>query len=290
MTTLALALVLASAFAHATWNFLAKRSDDTWAFTWAFNVVAAIVYLPIAIATSWAHPPSLGALSLILVTLALHVAYFNLLAASYARADLSIVYPVARGTGLLLIPIGAALFLGERIAPTGAISIGVIFLGVLTVHSRGKGRAALIGLTRLPRSTGSVLAALTGVVIASYSLWDKHALGQLSPIVLDAGIFVGLAVVNLPYALARKRRALVREIESNRRAIVAAGILSPLAYLLVLTALTFSQVSYVGPTREIGIVVGAILGAHSLKEPHSSNRILGSLLIVAGVFGLAVLN
>jgi drug/metabolite transporter (DMT)-like permease len=289
VTALAFGLVLASALAHATWNYLAKRSEDTWAFTWAFNAVSAIVYLPFAVATSWARPPSVAALSLILVTLALHIAYFNLLAAGYARADLSIVYPVARGTGLLLIPIGAALFLGERIPPVGAGCIALIFLGVLVVHSRGGGRAAIATLARPLRSSGSVLAVLTGFAIAGYSLWDKHALGQLSPIVLDTGIFVGLTLANAPYAFAAKRRAILREVRVNRRAVIAAGILSPLAYLLVLTALTFSQISYVAPTREIGIVVGALLGARRLKEPDPANRILGSLLIVAGVFGLAIL-
>lgn len=290
VTLFALALVLASAFAHATWNYLAKSSQDKWAFSWTFNCVSAVVYLPVAVAVSWSDPPSMFALSFIVGTVALHVVYFSLLAASYARADLSIVYPVARGTGLLLIPVGAWLVLGERISFLAAVFILVIFLGVLTVHTRGRGRPALAGLVRSLRSTGSGLAALTGVVIASYSLWDKNALTHLHPIVLDAGIFAGLALVNAPFALLRKRGAVLREVRGNRRSVVAAGILSPLAYLLVLSALTISPVAYVGPAREIGIVVGTLLGAGTLKEPYPQNRLVGSVLIVLGVFGLALLG
>lgn len=288
MTFFALALVLASALAHATWNFLAKSSQDAYAFTWSFNCVAAVVYLPIAFVVSRGSPPPVFALGYIAVTVGLHVVYFTLLAAAYSRADLSIVYPVARGTGLLLIPIGAMLFLGERISAVGAAAIAVIFLGVLVVHSRGGGRAALGGLLKSLHAPGSRLAALTGVVIASYSLWDKNALTYVNPIVLDAGIFAGLSVVNAPVALLGRRAAVLWEIRENPRAVVAAGILSPLAYWLVLTALTFSRVAYVGPTREIGIVIGTLLGAHSLKEPYPANRFVGAALIVLGVFGLAL--
>ena len=150
------------------------------------------------------------------------------------------------------------------------------------------GWSAVAGLSQSLRESGSRLAALTGVVIAGYSLWDKNALSYLNPLVLNTGIFVGLAVVNGPYALARKRVAVLREIRQHPLPILAAGILAPLAYLLVLTALTFSRVGYVGPTREVGIVVGALLGARNLREPYPANRLVGSSLIVLGVFGLAL--
>lgn len=288
MTAIALVLVLASAVAHATWNYLAKSSRDTYAFTWAFTGVASLVYLPIAIATAWSHPPPLSALAFIAVTVSLHVLYFGFLNASYARADLSIVYPVARGTGIILIPIGAVLILGEHVSGYAAASIAVIILGVVGVHSRGTGWSAVRGLARSIREPGSRLAALTGVIIAGYSIWDKNALSHLSPILLDTGIFVGQALVNAPLMLHWRRPAVRREITERPLAVLAAGILSPLAYLLVLTALTVSRVAYIAPTREIGIVIGALLGARSLKEPYPANRLVGSALIVVGIFGLAL--
>ena len=288
MTFIALALVVASAFAHATWNYLAKSSRDTYAFTWAFTSVSTLLYLPIATAVAWFHPPPVTALGFIAVTVGLHILYFWFLNAGYTRSDLSIVYPVARGTGIILIPIGAVVVLGEHVTAAAAVSIGVVIVGVLTVHSRGTGRAALRGLVHSLQDPGSRFALMTGVIIAGYSLWDKNALSHLSPIVLDTGIFAGQALINAPYALNRRRPAVLREIRERPIAVIAAGILSPLAYLLVLTALTFSQVAYVAPTREIGIVVGTLIGARTLKEPYPANRLVGSFLIVLGVFGLAL--
>ncbi len=288
MTALALTLVLASAVAHATWNYLAKSSRDTFAFTWGFTTVASLVYLPIAIVVSSARPPPASALVFVAVTVALHLVYFALLNASYARADLSVVYPVARGTGIMLIPVGAAFLLGERVSAYGAVSIAVIILGVLSVHSRGTGLSAIRGVVHSIAEPGSRLAALTGVIIAAYSLWDKNSLGHLSPIELDTGIFFGQALFNAPIVLRWRRPMLAREIRERLIAILAAGVLAPLAYLLVLTALTFSRVAYVAPTREIGIVLGTLLGARTLKEPYPANRTIGSALIVLGIFGLAL--
>ncbi|HVC34918.1 MAG TPA: EamA family transporter, partial [Chloroflexota bacterium] len=179
MTELALALVFASAFAHATWNYLAKSSRDTFAFTWAFTAVASLLYLPFAIVAAVSQALPAGALAFVVVTVGLHLVYFRLLTDGYAKTDLSIFYPVARGTGILLIPIGAVLILREHISVAGGLSIAVIILGVLAVHARGAGWSAVRGLVRSVQEPGSRLAVLTGVIIASYSLWDKNALAHL---------------------------------------------------------------------------------------------------------------
>lgn len=288
MTILAFALVLVSALAHSTWNYLTKASRDTHAFTWAYTVVSSLIYVPLAILAAFQNPPPISVALFVGGTVALHLMYFRLLSLSYARADLSVVYPVARGTGIFLIPLGAAILLGERISPAAVLAIGVILLGVLVVHTRGRGFEALRGIVHSLREPGSALAALTGLVIASYSLWDKHALGQIDPIVINAGIFAGQALFNAPYMLTRRRQAVLAEVQARPIAVIVAGILAPLAYLLVLTALTFTRVAYIAPTREIGIVIGTLLGARTLKEPYPANRIIGAALIVLGVFGLAL--
>lgn len=290
MTLFALALVVASAFAHSTWNYLTKASRDSYAFTWAFTCLAGLLYLPFALFVAARQPPPSTVWFLVGVTVALHVVYFRLLNASYARSDLSIVYPFARGTGLMLIPIGAVLLLGEHVTAVGAMSIGLILVGVLTLHTRGGGLTALRGLLTSLAEPGSRLAAATGVIIAGYSLWDTHALGQLNPVILDTGIFLGQALVNAPLVLATRRQAVLYEVRKRPRAVLTAAILSPLAYLFVLTALTFSPVAYIAPTREIGIVIGTLLGARHLKEPYPRNRIVGVTLIVVGVFCLALLG
>jgi drug/metabolite transporter (DMT)-like permease len=134
---------------------------------------------------------------------------------------------------------------------------------------------------------GALYALATGVVIASYSVWDKRALGTVAPPLLNYGIFLAQALMSTPVAL-RRWPTVRREVAQRKGSILAAAVLSPLAYLLVLAALTFSRVSYVAPAREIGIVVGTLLGTFVLKEPHAPNRLLGAALITAGVLALAL--
>ena len=167
MTLAALGLVVASAFAHVTWNYLAKGSRDVFTFTWLLSIVSSLVYLPFAALSLWRNPPPPIIFTLVGVSVILNLAYFRLLSASYARADLSVVYPVARGTGLILIPIGAALFLREPVSLPGALSILIIAIGLFTIHTRGTGRSALRGVLASWAEPGSRLAFLTGVVIAA---------------------------------------------------------------------------------------------------------------------------
>jgi drug/metabolite transporter (DMT)-like permease len=288
MTAAALGLVVASAFAHVTWNYLAKGSRDVFTFTWLLSIVSTIVYLPIAAVSLWRYPPPPSIFTLVGVSVILNLAYFRLLSASYARADLSVVYPVARGTGLILIPLGAAFFLREPVSGSGALSILLIALGLFTLHTRGTGVAALRSVWRSWAEPGSRLAFLTGVIIAAYSIWDKNAVRTISPVVLDTSVFVAQALVNAPMMLIVRRPLAFAEFRERPASVIAAGILAPFAYLLVLQALTFSRVAYIAPTREIGIVFGTILGLRQLKEPYPINRMLGAGLIVVGVFGLAV--
>ncbi len=288
MSLVALALVLASAGAHATWNFLAKSSKDKALFTWSFVTLSSFIYLPLVAYFALRDPVPARGWIFAVGTMLIHVVYFTTLTASYAREDLSVVYPVARGTGIALTPIFAAVALGERVTLGGGLAIGVIVLGLVVAHTRGRGRAALGGLAPSLRSRGSQLALLTGIVIAVYSTWDKQGVSLVVPPVYNYFPFLGQAIVASPFAL-RRWDGVRREVESRPFAVIGAAVLSPLAYLLVLTAMTLSPVSYVAPAREVGIVFGAVLGATVLKEPNGSNRLAGCALIVLGVMGLAVL-
>jgi drug/metabolite transporter (DMT)-like permease len=287
MTILALALVVASAIAHAVWNYLSKVARDSTAFMWCWVTLASIIYLPIAIYAAVTNPVPLQAWIYPAGTMALHVVYFACLGAAYDREDLSVVYPVARGTGIALVPLVAGLALGERVSPMGGLSIGVIVAGVVIAHTRGSGWSSLAGLAASFRRPGTQLAVLTGIAIALYSTWDKQGVVLMSPVVYVLFPFLGPSLAGIGL-LPRRWPAIRRELAASRAAILAAAVLSPVAYLLVLFALTLSQVSYVAPTREIGIVFGAVLGARALKEGHQINRLLGSAAIVVGIFGLAL--
>jgi drug/metabolite transporter (DMT)-like permease len=199
-----------------------------------------------------------------------------------------VVYPVSRGVGLALIPLGGALLLGEQISPAGGLGIALIVSGVYAIHLEAKALADLAQPLRSVLGPAGRTSLLTGGVIAAYSLWDKNALDVLSPLPLNEFGMIGLSVTLVPFALRGGLPQLQAEWRQRPAAIVSAGVLIPAAYLLVLTALTTSRVSYVGPAREIGIVFGTLFGVLLLREGYGRLRIPAACLIVAGVILLAL--
>jgi drug/metabolite transporter (DMT)-like permease len=282
VTAFALALVLASAVAHATWNLLAKRVEGGPAFLWAMSILSTILWAPVAAAVVIVvGVPGPIALVYAGVTCVLHTVYFLLLQSGYRVGDLSLVYPIARATGPLLATGAAIALFGERptaLALAGAVAI---VLGALF-------------LTGDPRKLGGSRAAVayavaTGLVIAVYTLWDKQAVSvaAIPPILYDWGRMVGQAALTLPLAL-RRRDLVTHHFRTHRGELLGVAILGPLSYILVLTALAISPVSYVAPAREIGILFGALMGTRLLGEGDEPRRIAAALAMVAGVIALAV--
>ena len=280
MTALALVLVLTSAVLHATWNMLAKRVRAETPFLFLVYVVGGVAYAPFAIAVLVLARPQLGLIAFAFVGMAivLQTVYFATLTAGYRAGDLSLVYPIARATGPLLATVGAIAILGER---PSVIAIGGALAIVLTGDPRSlraRGAAVAVGY-----------ALATGVVIALYTLWDKTAVSLLliPPIVYDWMTIGGQALVVAPVAW--RRRAEVAEVWATRRwTVIIVGIISRLSYLLMLTALAISPVSYVAPARETGILFGTLLGARVLAEGHGQRRIIGAGAMVAGIVLLAL--
>jgi drug/metabolite transporter (DMT)-like permease len=285
MTAWALSLILAAASFHATWNFLNKRASGHATFTWLVAVLSAVLYAPLAAAMilHWQARIDLTALLLMAGSAILHTAYFVLLNEGYRAGDLSLVYPLARGTGPLLSTLAAITFLGERpsvVAVAGGLLIigGIVMLTGNPNHLRhsGAGRAMAFALA-------------TGTVIAAYTLWDKQAVSAfaVTPVLLDWGANFGRALLLTPFAL-RHWPSTVREWHVHRFEAVSIAFLVPFSYILVLTALQFTPVSYVAPAREISILIGTIMGTRLLAEGEGMRRLLGAGAMVLGVTGLAV--
>ena len=285
MTGWALTLILAAAVTHATWNFLNKSASGHATFTWLVAVLSALLYAPttITVIEVWAIEVNFTVIGLMAGSAALHTAYFVLLNQGYRVGDLSLVYPLARGTGPLLSSIAAIVFLGERpsiIALAGALLIsgGAV---ILTTN-----------LSQL-RQTGArdamLYALVTGLFIAAYTLWDKQAVSHfgITPIVLDWGANVGRAILLTPVALKYPDQTVIEWREHKYEAI-ACAVLIPLAYILVLTAMQFTPVSYVAPAREISILIGTLMGTRLLGEGDAPRRLAGAGAMVLGVVGLAV--
>ena len=284
MGVLAVTLVLLSAVSHAAWNLLLKRARNQEVFVWALLLVGSILLLPLGIVLLWKYPTTPTGLLFVAASSITHVFYFILLGRGYSKDDLSLVYPVARGTGSMLIPILAVLTLGERVSSQAVIGIAMIVVGIFLVSWWGRFGAILSNPAFLLRDGGIRYAALTGVTIAIYGLIDKQGVEHTQPFLYMYLLTVGSAIGSAPYILlTHGRRALREEWENNPRAMVAAGLLVFLAYGLVLTAFSLSQVSYVAPAREVGVVVGVLMGVFFLKEQFGRGRVLGSSVIVLGL-------
>ncbi len=268
MTATALALVVTAAFIHATWNLLAKRAADGGAaFVFVYTAVSCVAYAPWVawelaqgrIVWSWTVAGFLA------LSAGLHLVYSLSLQRGYQVADLSVVYPTARGSGPLISSLGAFLLLGETPSALKLAGlVGVVF-GIVLIATQGR----VAHLSTPGGQAGLRWGLTTGALIAAYSLADAYSVKTLGvpPVVLDW-------------------------FSSTGRALMLAGgfwvgVLSPLSYILVLTALTMgAPLSVVAPAREMSMMVGALMGMLILREPVGPWRLVGCAALIAGVVAL----
>ena len=296
MSPIALSLVVIAAFTHATWNILAKRSAHCRHFNWYYSVGAVVVWLPLAgfAARDFVSRLSALAVATLVATSVLHALFSASLLRGYRAADLSIVYPVARGTGPLLSFFGAIVVLGDRptwLAASGAL---LVVAGVLMLAGGRRLWHDLTARTDVAADRSRAVAGLrwgvtTGALIAAYTLNDGYAVKVLllSPILVD---YVGNLFRATFFApLAWRDRATVRsEYPRYWKAALGVSLLGPLGYILVLNAMTLAPVSHVAPARELSMMVGAWFGARVLGEGGAPQRLIAAALIVAGVTALAL--
>lgn len=288
MSVAALALVIAAAVVHAGWNLLSKQASQGGgvAFVWLVAAGGATCYLPVGAAVLLVVRPHIGwvEIGFLAGTTVLHAIYFLLLQSGYRVGDLSLVYPLARGTGPLLASLAAIALFRERPGAVGLTGIVLVVGGVFVLGLPGRSAPAVA--RPAPAAIGYGL--LTGVLIASYTLWDAYAVSALAipPLLYMWGSDFGRALLLTP--LAYRRRAEVAAVwRCYRRQALGTAILSPLSYVLVLTALTFSPVSAIAPARELSVLLVVLLGGRLLAEGHLPRRLLGAAAIAGGIIAIA---
>jgi drug/metabolite transporter (DMT)-like permease len=280
-----LGLCLLAACAHAGWNLLAKGAQGGQGFVWLYTVLASLLYLPALVVALIVAPGPLGVAAFVFMagSGALHTVYASLLQRGYRTGDLSLVYPLARGTGPLISTLAAIVIFGERPSALALAGAGLIVLAVLALARPSPGMAPET------HRTAAALAVATGVAIAGYTLWDKHAVDALalSPLVYYWGTNTANAL--LLTVIIRRRRGSVRLAwETSRPAALGVALLGPLAYVLILFALARAPVSAVAPARELSILIGTMLGATVLAEGDGPRRAVASVAILAGIVALAL--
>jgi drug/metabolite transporter (DMT)-like permease len=284
MSLAPLTLVVLAALVHATWNLLSKRAAAAGpTFVFAYNLVACLAYAP-WVAWLLAHGALTGSLPVvgcILLSGVIHLAYSLCLQRGYQVADLSVVYPVARGTGPMLSWLGAVLLLGEMPSPQGVLGLLAVVVGIGLIATQGD-----LSAFRRPGGQAGVRWGLaTGSLIASYTVVDAYGVKALGiqPVVLDWCSNLLRFVLLAPVVLRNPGRA--RALMKSRWLLaIGVGVLSPLSYILVLAALEMgAPLSVVAPAREMSMMVGALFGMVILREPVGAWRLVGCLVLIAGV-------
>jgi drug/metabolite transporter (DMT)-like permease len=291
MTWLSLGIVIFSAFTHASWNYISKKTDGGIPFTILISAVATVIYAPLTLFVLINNPITIGWFEIFLLSVStlFQFLYFNLLTQAYRVGDMSVVYPIARGAGPMFSLVMAIIVLGERpslIAIGGALCIGV---GVVVLSRAAMARVGALAHGRSNQRKAIVFALMVGVSVMSYTIWDKVQVSRyaIPPNLVNWATQFGLTLLFLPYTL-RNKTAVWQTWQKHKRAALIVGTLYPLAYLLVLIAMTFTPVSYIAPAREISVLIGSFMGMHLLGEGASSLRILGALIMTFGVIALAL--
>ena len=284
MSLLPLTLVILAAFIHATWNLLAKRASAAGpAFVFAYNVVACVAYLPWVgwvlahHAQVWSWPVA----GCLVLSALIHLAYSLCLQRGYQVADLSVVYPIARGTGPLLSSIGAFILLRETPSAQGILGLLAVVAGIGFISTQGD-----LSAFRKPRGLDGVRwGTATGSLIAGYTVVDGYGVKLLGihPVVLDWFTnFIRFCIL-APIVMSNWAQATAR-MKGYWLLAAGVGLLSPLSYILVLSAIEMgAPLSLVAPAREMSMMVGAMFGMLILGERVTAWRIVGCLILILGV-------
>lgn len=292
MTPLALVLVLAAAVCHAVWNLVAKRSGGGTHFALIGALMVTVVWAPVAVWFGVQSVAEWGGLQwgVLAASAFVHLLYFNSLLLGYRAADLTVVYPVARGSGPLLASLGAVLLLGETLSLLSASGAIAVVCGVFLVaggpalwrraHEPGERRRVKQGIA---------WGSLTGVFIAGYTVIDGYAVKALllAPVLVDYVGNVLRVPMMLPVAL-HDRAGFVSAFKSQWRAALVVAVLGPLSYVMVLYAMRMAPLSHVAPAREVSMLFAALLGGTLLGEGDRAWRLLGAGCIAVGVAALAL--
>lgn len=292
MSLQAFALIVLAGLIHAGWNIAAKKAGGDARFAFFSSALLIVVWAPLAwwvghdVVPHWGWQPW----ALVAASGVLHLFYYVILLRGYRHADLTVVYPLARGSGPLMSSLFAIAVLDEAISQLGLLGIVGVVLGVFLIAG-GPGlflqRRDAAAQQRLYH--GLLYGVVTGIFIAGYTVVDGYGVKVLllSPILID---YLGscLRVVLLaPVVLRNLPEARSLWTVQWRWALLVA-VVSPIAYVLVLFAMQSAPISHVAPAREVSMLFAALIGGHLLKEGDRVVRIGGAILIALGVTALAI--
>jgi drug/metabolite transporter (DMT)-like permease len=267
--------VLFAAACHAGWNALIKVGLDPLSTATLISLGAGLVALalvPLVGVPAWAAWPWL------IASVVVHLFYFASLIESYRTGDLGQVYPIARGSAPLMTAAATTVFIGEKLSLIGWTGILSLVAGVLLLSARGGRELAEVDR----RAIG--FALFTALTICAYSVMDGiGARLSANPNAYSLWLFIGIAVVMLPYAIYRDGPDVIPAMRRFWRRGLAGGTLQLLSYGIAIWAMTVAPIAIVATLRETSVLFGAVIAVVVLKEPLRAVRIVAACLIVCGL-------
>lgn len=268
MPLTAVAIALGAAVVHAFWNLIVARARDTQAVTALAIAVGVVAALPLAI-LRW-HVDH-QAWPFIVASSALELVYFWLLTTAYGRAEMSLVYPIARGMAPVIVLVVSVLALGVASSIGQAAGVGLVGFGVILVR----------GLRGGAKWSDVALALAVAASIAGYTLVDKEGVRYADPITYVFLILIAPAIASVAFIYSRGGLNRIRG--ALQPATVVSGIATVAAYGLVLVALTMAPAASVAAVREVSVVIAVAVGALVLHERVGPARVAGAVVVVLGV-------
>ena len=292
MPASALALVVLAGLIHAAWNIAAKKANGDVRYAFFISLFTVTLWAPLGVYLAWRHIPQwdASAWACVVASGAIHVLYFIVLLRGYRKADLTVVYPLARGSGPLISSLVAVALFGEHISALGFTGLAAVVLGVfLVAGGPGIWRNAHSPQQRSRLYKGLGYGLLTGLCIASYTLVDGYSVKALllSPMLMFYVACCVQALLLLPSVM-HDRALARRHWQQQWKSALLVGALSPVSYVLVLYALQIAPLSHVAPAREVSMLFAALLGGHLLREGDRLARLVGAACIGLGVVALSL--
>jgi drug/metabolite transporter (DMT)-like permease len=277
MDTAVAGVILVSAALHASWNFATRAVRGNLAVLWLSLGLSGLASMPVAVVWTLQHPPRAESWLILLASCILNAAFFSLLGKAYEKGEISLVYPVARGSGVAgaaLLAMGLGL---ETIHPLAGAGIAAVCAGILLI---GLGHN---GESQGPKLCAILLAVLTGATIAGFSILDSVGVRGMHPIIYVSGQYLGTALFMVPYAWPRTKGKVLATWKQHPRHVAFIGPASLVTYLLILYVYLLGPASSIIAFREVAVVLGCLLGFFVLKERPTVRKVLGIAAIVAGL-------
>ena len=282
MSTLAFTLIVFSAFMHALWNLLVKRSKDKTVFIWwMFVTSGSLMFLALPMAGPFPLP-SWRVVGLAAIGAVCFMLYHLFTGRAYRSGDLSLIYPLAQ-TSMFWVPIWGVLILGEKVSGLGTAGIGLILFGAYSIQLRALAWSEVIRPFRNLRDPAVMAALAAGFIYSIGSVIDKTGVMLYSPfhftflLVNFMLLFMTMNIMRSKY-----RGRIMVEFRNSRLLVILSGPVIMASFLSFRYGLQMAPMSYAVPVRQVSLLIGVLIGVLFLGETCGRIRLIATLLVLAG--------